>query len=418
MNPLPLTVTTTSPPAPSAGPAVTSNNNSASNTGNAESSDQGFSAMLAKKLRSESKNKTAADSSQETAALLMADSAQTAATPNALTVIDPALAALMASANASNAGGNAAGNAAGNVGSSTDLKPARDSAALLTDASTDASTKANAHLNAEASTLIEKSLAKTKTQDASKAEAGQELATQTTGETPSHAAETRGDKAGLAAALNASVNTSLNADIKVKGNADEIPANTKNPLPFDLTALTNNNANPVFSALSGTANSAASGVTPTTSATLTTPLQSQAWGNQLVQQVKQFVLEGIGVAEIRLNPQELGPIRVEIALDNKQAAIHFSAQHTDTRDALNQNFARLREVLADAGLNLQNASTGSFSDSQAFSFMQQQRERNASSNNPRSSNLTSATPDMMPSTVGATTQTTSTRRPSGVDLFA
>jgi flagellar hook-length control protein FliK len=110
---------------------------------------------------------------------------------------------------------------------------------------------------------------------------------------------------------------------------------------------------------------------------ISAPITSHAWGEQLVQQIKQFSLEKIGFAEIQLTPQELGPIRVEIALDKNEASIHFSAQHQETRDALSQHMNRLKESLAEVGVLLQNASTGSYSEGQAFSFFQQQaRERN------------------------------------------
>ena len=388
------TASATAANATSAATADSATNSAESSTANTESTENGFSAMLAKKLRGETKNKTGSDSTQDAAALLMADSAQIAATPTAVTAIDPALAALMANTNLAN---------------SADAKPAGDSAALLSDASAKALNKPSP----EASTLVEKSLAKTKTKDASKAEAGSALATETTADTPSNAAHARGDKAGLAAALN----TALNAGINAKGHEAELP-NAKSAPTFDLAALTHNNATPAFHALSGTANATASGVTPMVSTTLTTPVQSATWGNELVQQIKQFVLEGIGVAELHLNPQELGPIRVEIALDNKQAAIHFSAQNADTRDALNQNFARLRDSLADAGLNLQNASTGSFADSQAFNFMQQQRERGTPGSNYRGSNLSNSPEDIASNVIGALNPSSTTRSRSGVDLFA
>lgn len=151
---------------------------------------------------------------------------------------------------------------------------------------------------------------------------------------------------------------------------------------------------------------------------LPTPMHSPAWGEHMVQQIKQFALERIGVAELRLNPQELGPIRVEIALDQQQAAIHFSAQQAETRDALTQQLPRLREVLAEAGLQLQNATTGSFSDGQAFAFMQQQaRERRQESRGDNSvSNATDLAAVSSPTALGVASQRAAAR--GGVDLFA
>ena len=61
-------------------------------------------------------------------------------------------------------------------------------------------------------------------------------------------------------------------------------------------------------------------------------------------------------AELRLNPSELGPLRVQISMDDGNATVTFSAQHPLTRDAIEQALPRLREMLADQGLSLQNAS--------------------------------------------------------------
>jgi flagellar hook-length control protein FliK len=112
------------------------------------------------------------------------------------------------------------------------------------------------------------------------------------------------------------------------------------------------------------------------SAEIHTAVGSQVWNNELNAQVQHFVMNKIEIAEIRLNPAGMGPVHVEIAYDQGQAAVRFSAQREDTRDALAQNFDRLREQLASAGVTLSDASTGSFSDGSAFGFMRQQTQSN------------------------------------------
>lgn len=194
------------------------------------------------------------------------------------------------------------------------------------------------------------------------------------------------------------IQTSINDNGEAKAltsSAQASPATVFSPLSNGI--VTSQNMNPVQT-------------------TISTPLQHQTWGEQMVQQIKQFTLEKIGVAEIKITPQELGPIRVEIALDNNDAAIHFAAQQQETRDALLHHMNRLKEALSEAGVQLQSATTGSFSNGQAFSFLQQQsRERNSGSNYQSSSGLASLaeTSILPPST--ANTPIKSGR--SGVDLF-
>ena len=63
-------------------------------------------------------------------------------------------------------------------------------------------------------------------------------------------------------------------------------------------------------------------------------------------------------AEIRLTPAELGPVRVQIAVEDGAANVTFQAQHAVTRDAIEAAMPRLREMLAESGLSLGQASVG------------------------------------------------------------
>ena len=80
------------------------------------------------------------------------------------------------------------------------------------------------------------------------------------------------------------------------------------------------------------------------------------WSEALGDRVTWMAGNRIQNAELRLNPTELGPLRVQISMDDGNATVTFSAQHPLTRDAIEQALPRLREMLADQGLSLQNAS--------------------------------------------------------------
>lgn len=65
---------------------------------------------------------------------------------------------------------------------------------------------------------------------------------------------------------------------------------------------------------------------------------------------------GMERAEIQLQPRELGPIRVELSLNGESARIAFSATQPETRQAIEQSLAILKDLLAERGLSLGQAS--------------------------------------------------------------
>jgi flagellar hook-length control protein FliK len=79
------------------------------------------------------------------------------------------------------------------------------------------------------------------------------------------------------------------------------------------------------------------------------------WNEALGERVTWMAGNKVQNAELRLNPVELGPVRVRISIDDGNATVNFTAQHPLTRDAIEQALPRLREMLADQGLSLQNA---------------------------------------------------------------
>ncbi|MGB5737777.1 MAG: flagellar hook-length control protein FliK [Woeseia sp.] len=84
-------------------------------------------------------------------------------------------------------------------------------------------------------------------------------------------------------------------------------------------------------------------------------MTDSAWGDALSERVVVLAGQKLTSADIRLNPAELGPLRVEIKVDDGKTQIHFTAQHAVTRDAIEQALPRLRDLLAAEGLNLTGA---------------------------------------------------------------
>ncbi len=85
---------------------------------------------------------------------------------------------------------------------------------------------------------------------------------------------------------------------------------------------------------------------------LSPPLGSPQWQNALGERLVWLVKKDLQQAELRLNPQHLGPVEVRIEVRNEHATISFSAHHAVTRDVLEASVPRLREMLGEAGVTL------------------------------------------------------------------
>jgi len=142
------------------------------------------------------------------------------------------------------------------------------------------------------------------------------------------------------------------------------PANTTNPeVNINLSSV--NLQSNVDSALS---------TKPTL--TLDTPVNNPRWGGELGKTVQWMMSQSMTGAQIRLNPQQLGPIEVRLQIENGQASLAFTAQHGATREALDAALPRLREMMAEQNIDLldANVSEHSFAEQQ-----QQNTEEHADS---------------------------------------
>ncbi len=111
------------------------------------------------------------------------------------------------------------------------------------------------------------------------------------------------------------------------------------PLPTPLAAPTGSALSPPIASVQAEAN-------------LSAPPGSADFGVQLGAQLTTFVREGVEHARLHLHPAELGPVQVRIELDGTTARLHLSAEHADTRQALEQALPQLAGSLREAGLTL------------------------------------------------------------------
>lgn len=101
----------------------------------------------------------------------------------------------------------------------------------------------------------------------------------------------------------------------------------------------------------GTSTSAASAAA-TAQATVATPTDSPDFPQALGVQVSVLAKQGVQQAELQLNPVEMGPIVVQIALDGSKAQVDFASASAQTRQLLENGLPGLAASLRDAGLTL------------------------------------------------------------------
>ena len=89
--------------------------------------------------------------------------------------------------------------------------------------------------------------------------------------------------------------------------------------------------------------------------TVASPYTSNVWGDELSGTVRYLVSKNIQNAEIRINPQNLGPIEIKISMVNEQPNVQFLSQFPQVREALEQALPRLRDMMGESGVELGDA---------------------------------------------------------------
>ena len=85
---------------------------------------------------------------------------------------------------------------------------------------------------------------------------------------------------------------------------------------------------------------------------MTQPFNHPEWQNEFSERIVWMHNKSLQAAELRLNPQNLGPISIRIDVSQDQATIGFTAQHASVREAIEAAIPRLREMLTGQQINL------------------------------------------------------------------
>lgn len=114
---------------------------------------------------------------------------------------------------------------------------------------------------------------------------------------------------------------------------------------------------PSGQAAAGAVHAAERGATPPTLA-VPSPVGSPRWHQELGDHVVWMASRLENRAELVLNPPQMGRIEVSLSVSGDQASAIFTSANPTVRDALEASLPRLREVLADAGIQLGQAQVG------------------------------------------------------------
>jgi flagellar hook-length control protein FliK len=139
--------------------------------------------------------------------------------------------------------------------------------------------------------------------------------------------------------------------------------------PPDLSALGN---------LTATASAVPTGATAGAAHNLATnaTVGSSAFAKELGQHITWLSGQDVKQAQIRLNPQDLGPLDVKVSVEHGRVDVSFITQHAATTTAVQQGLDQLHQMLSGQGLSLGHATVGQHAQQQPGAQQGQQSAGN------------------------------------------
>ena len=88
------------------------------------------------------------------------------------------------------------------------------------------------------------------------------------------------------------------------------------------------------------------------------PLQltKELANEQVAEKVQMMMSKNLKNLDIRLDPPELGQMKIRMTMNNDVANVHFTVSNQQAREVIEQTLPRLREMLAQQGLQLADSS--------------------------------------------------------------
>jgi len=136
------------------------------------------------------------------------------------------------------------------------------------------------------------------------------------------------------------------------------------------TAFTVDNSSPSTSgitalgSLTATAPVIPAGTSATHNLAMDAPVGSSGFTKELGQQITWLSGQDVKQAQIRLHPQDLGPLDVKVSVEHGRVDVNFLTQHPDTTAAVQQSLGQLHQMLGGQGLSLGHATVGQHAQQQ------------------------------------------------------
>lgn len=148
--------------------------------------------------------------------------------------------------------------------------------------------------------------------------------------------------------------------------AAQHPLNSNEPTPGEarLHSTEPHTVSPSSSAGLNPFNSPAGATAAATTAaiaTVATPMHQPGWNADFGRQVVMLARDahsGVQTAELRLDPPELGPLRISLSLNEGMASALFVSAHASVRQAVEAALPQLSQQLAQAGISLGETHVG------------------------------------------------------------
>ena len=149
------------------------------------------------------------------------------------------------------------------------------------------------------------------------------------------------------------------------------------------------------------------------------PVGSGGWSHQVGQAALRMAANDLQSASIRLNPEHLGPLDVQVRVDDGVAHLAFTATHADTRQALEASRGTLDQLFAGQGMKMGDVSVGAGSSGGSNDAFAARGDQSADASRREAGNRWSGDDAGADGDAPATTVTTRIARALGlVDTFA
>jgi flagellar hook-length control protein FliK len=164
---------------------------------------------------------------------------------------------------------------------------------------------------------------------------------------------------------------------------------------------------------SATATTPIRGEQPTANVQSPLVLTKDNAGEQVAERLQMMMSKNLKHVDIRLDPPELGRMQIRMSLNSDAASVHFTVQNQQTRDLVDQAMPRLREMLAQQGLQLADSSVQQQSSGQQQRQMAQHQGSENGSSQPMNGEHDAETME------GATSiEMNVTEKSDGISLYA